>query len=184
MELSGGLQRWIFFFFGVVLLAIFSQSFLSKTLWFIKVLSFGFGNTALKFTAGFSQTFDRSNKISSWVVPEGKLGSMCVNNREMQLNRWRTLKGGGCRWIDSPPDLEKIVQGRRGRWSCKRNISFQWILGSMTSKFSSKFNIRWYNNCQLKIMILASIDQTVFWGGSSIVTLSTLHRLCVQCPHL
>ena len=71
----------------------FSQRFLSRTSWFIKALSFGFENSALKSAAGFSQIFDHSNKISSWVIPEGKLGSMSINNKEIKLNRWRTLKG-------------------------------------------------------------------------------------------
>lgn len=80
------------FFLELYFLLFFSQRFLSKTWWFIKALSFGFEDPALKITAGFSQISDHSNKLSSWVIPEEELGSMTINNREVELNRWRTLK--------------------------------------------------------------------------------------------
>lgn len=107
----------------------FSQRFLSKTLWFIKALSFGFENFALKFTAGFSQIFDHSNKISSWVIPEGKLGSMSINNREIKLSRWRALKGVGCHGTHPLLAMRSPSKAVRGRRGCNRNIGFLWTLG-------------------------------------------------------
>lgn len=120
-----------FFFFCLfqIVLPIFSQTFLFKASWFIKALSFGFETIALKFTAGVSQIVDHSNKRSFWVIPEGKLGSMSINNREINLNRKRTIKGVNCHWADSPSGHEKSSQGFQGRWTYKRNLSFHCTLG-------------------------------------------------------
>lgn len=150
------------FIFFIILLAIFSQRFLSKASWFIKALSSGFENMALKFTAGFSQIFDPGNKTSSWAIPEKKLGSMKTNNREITLNRWRMLTGVTC--LNRQPSWPRDVSPRLSReMGCKRSVSFpgiwaQWRPSSLPTLRSYDIIIA---GC-LKITVLASPEPSIF----------------------